>query len=149
MSVPQGLVMLMTRYGMNVTLAHPPEYTLMAEPMRLARENTARSGGKFMVVNNMEEAFADADIVYPKSWGPESLFANPEKAMKVAAKYRHWICDEAIMAHAKREAIYMHCLPADRGSEVTDAVIDGPQSRVYPEAENRMHTAKALMALTM
>ena len=65
----------------------------------------------------------------------------------MAAKYRHWICDEAMMAHAKREAIYMHCLPADRGSEVTDAVIDGPQSRVYPEAENRMHTAKALMAL--
>ena len=141
--------MLMSRYGMDVTLAHPPEYTLMEEPMRLARQNTARSGGKFTVVNSMEEAFADADIVYPKSWGPESLFNNPEEAMKVAAKYRHWICDEAVMAHAKEKAIYMHCLPADRGSEVTDAVIDGPQSRVYPEAENRMHTAKALMALTM
>ena len=74
---------------------------------------------------------------------------NPEEAMKVAAQYRHWICDEAMMAHAKQTAVYMHCLPADRGFEVTDAVIDGPQSRVYPEAENRMHTAKALMALTM
>ncbi|MGA9574637.1 MAG: ornithine carbamoyltransferase [Lysobacterales bacterium] len=149
MSVPQGLIMLMTRYGMDVTLAHPPEYTLMAEPMRLARENTARSGGRFTLVDNMEEAFADADIVYPKSWGPEALFGNPGEAMKVAAKYRHWMCDEAMMAHAKKRAIYMHCLPADRGSEVSDAVIDGPQSRVYPEAENRMHTAKALMALTM
>jgi N-acetylornithine carbamoyltransferase len=69
--------------------------------------------------------------------------------MKVANQYRHWICDEAMMAHARQQAIYMHCLPADRGCEVTDAVIDGPQSRVYPEAENRMHTAKALMALTM
>jgi N-acetylornithine carbamoyltransferase len=97
----------------------------------------------------MEEAFADADIVYPKSWGPEALFSNPGEAMKVAGQYRHWICDEAMMARAKQRAIYMHCLPADRGSEVTDAVIDGPQSRVYPEAENRMHTAKALMALTM
>ena len=97
----------------------------------------------------MEDAFADADIVYPKSWGVESLFAKPEEAMKVAQQYKHWICDEAMMARAKERAIYMHCLPADRNYEVTDTVIDGPQSRVYPEAENRLHTAKALMALTM
>jgi len=149
MSVPQGLIMLMTRFGMNVTLAHPPEYTLMDEPMRIAHENAEASGGRFEVVDNMEDAFADADIVYPKSWGVESLFSQPEEAMKVAQQYRGWICDEAMMARAKKSAIYMHCLPADRGCEVTDAVIDGPQSRVYPEAENRMHTAKALMALTM
>ncbi len=149
MSVPQGLIMLMTRFGMNVTLAHPPEYTLMDEPMRLARENAERSGGTFEVVDNMEDAFADADIVYPKSWGVESLFGDPDRAMQVALQYRHWICDEAMMARAKDRAIYMHCLPADRGCEVTDGVIDGPQSRVYPEAENRLHTAKALMALTM
>ena len=149
MSVPQGLIMLMSRYGMNVTLAHPPEYTLMDDTMRIARENTERSGGRFEVVGSMEEAFEDADIVYPKSWGVESLYGKPEEAMKVAQQYRDWICDEAMMARAKERAVYMHCLPADRGSEVTDAVIDGPQSRVYPEAENRMHTAKALMALTM
>ncbi len=149
MSVPQGLIMLMTRFGMNVTLAHPPEYTLMDEAMRLARENAARSGATFNVVDNMEDAFADADIVYPKSWGVEALFGEPGEAMKVAEQYRHWICDETMMQRAKKEAIYMHCLPADRGCEVTDAVIDGPQSRVYPEAENRLHTAKALMALTM
>ncbi|MEE4292793.1 MAG: ornithine carbamoyltransferase [Xanthomonadales bacterium] len=149
MSVPQGLVMLMSRYGMNVTLAHPPEYTLMDETLRIARENTARSGGRFEIVDSMEAAIEDADIVYPKSWGVESLYGNPEGAMKVAQQYRGWICDEATMARAKKHAIYMHCLPADRGCEVTDAVIDGPQSRVYPEAENRMHTAKALMALTM
>jgi ornithine carbamoyltransferase len=149
MSVPQGLVMLMSRYGMNVTLAHPPEYTLMEDTLKIAQDNTARSGGRFEVVNSMEEAFEDADIVYPKSWGVESLYGKPEEAMAVAQKYRHWICDEAMMARAKDRAVYMHCLPADRGSEVTDPVIDGPQSRVYPEAENRMHTAKALMALTM
>jgi N-acetylornithine carbamoyltransferase len=149
MSVPQGLIMLMTRFGMNVTLAHPPEYTLMDEPMRFARENAEQSGGSFEVVDSMEEAFADADIVYPKSWGVEALFGKPNEAMKVAEQYRGWICDEAMMARAKESAIYMHCLPADRGCEVTDAVIDGPQSRVYPEAENRLHTAKALMALTM
>jgi N-acetylornithine carbamoyltransferase len=149
MSVPQGLITLMTRFGMNVSLAHPPEYALMDDTMKLARENAGRSGSKFEVVDNMEEAFADADIVYPKSWGVESLFGDPEQAMTVAQKYQHWICDEAMMARAKDKAIYMHCLPADRGCEVTDAVIDGPQSRVYPEAENRLHTAKALMALTM
>jgi N-acetylornithine carbamoyltransferase len=149
MSVPQGLIMLMTRFGMHVTLAHPPEYTLMDEPMRLARENAERFGGTLEIVDDMAEAFTDADIVYPKSWGVESLFGNPVEAMRVAEKYRHWICDEAMMARARNDAIYMHCLPADRGCEVTDAVIDGPQSRVYPEAENRLHTAKALMALTM
>ena len=149
MSVPQGLIMLMTRFGMNVTLAHPPEYTLMDEPMRLARDNALLSGSSFEVVDNMEDAIADADIVYPKSWGVESLYGQPEEAMKVAQQYRSWICDEAMMVRAKEKAIYMHCLPADRGCEVTDSVIDGPQSRVYPEAENRMHTAKALMALTM
>ena len=149
MSEPQGLIMLMTRFGMNVTLAHPPEYTLMDEPMRLARENALRSGGSFEVVNNMEDAIADADIVYPKSWGVESLYGQPEEAMEVARQYRSWICDDAMMARAKEQAIYMHCLPADRGCEVSDSVIDGAQSRVYPEAENRMHTAKALMALTM
>jgi len=149
MSVPQGLVMLMSRYGMNVTLAHPPEYGLMDETLRIARDNTGRSGGRFEIVDSMEAAIEDADIVYPKSWGVESLYGNPEEAMKVAQQYRGWICDEAMMSRAKEHAIYMHCLPADRGCEVTDAVIDGPQSRVYPEAENRMHTAKALMALTM
>ena len=149
MSVPQGLIMLMTRFGMNVTLAHPPEYRLMDEPMRLARENAARCGGRFEVVDSMEEAFAGADVVYPKSWGVESLFDQPDEAMKVAQQYRHWICDETMMARAGEKAIYMHCLPADRGYEVSDAVIDGARSRVYPEAENRLHTAKALMALTM
>jgi N-acetylornithine carbamoyltransferase len=149
MSVPQGLIMLMTRFGMDVTLAHPPEYALMAEPLRLARENAARSGGRFEIVHSMEEAFDGADVVYPKSWGVEALFGQPDQALRVAQQYRHWICDETMLARADRQAIYMHCLPADRGSEVTDAVIDGAQSRVYPEAENRMHTAKALMALTM
>ncbi|PWG74370.1 ornithine carbamoyltransferase, partial [Enterococcus hirae] len=86
-----GLVMLMTRTGMNVTLAHPPEYALMEEPMRIARDNAKAAGGSFEVVDSMEAAFADADIVYPKSWGVESLFDNPGEAMKVARQYRGWI----------------------------------------------------------
>jgi N-acetylornithine carbamoyltransferase len=149
MSVPQGLIMLMTRFGLDVTLAHPPEYTLMENTMKIARENAQKAGVKFEVVDNMDAAFEDADIVYPKSWGIESLFHKPEEALEISKQYKDWICDERRMKLAKKEAIYMHCLPADRGNEVSDAVIDGPQSVVYQEAENRLHTCKAIMALTM
>ncbi|RMI04952.1 MAG: ornithine carbamoyltransferase [Calditrichaeota bacterium] len=149
MSVPQGLIMLMTRFGLDVTLAHPPEYKLMNHVMEIARKNAAEAGVKFEVVDDMDAAFEDADIVYPKSWGIEELFHKPEESLEIAKKYRDWICDERRMKLAKPEAIYMHCLPADRGNEVTDEVIDGPQSVVYQEAENRLHTCKAIMALTM
>ncbi len=149
MSVPQGLIMLMTRFGMDVTLAHPPEYTLMENTMQAARDNAEKAGIKFEVVDDMDAAFENADIVYPKSWGIESLFHQPEEALEVSKKYTDWICDERRMGLANKDAIYMHCLPADRGNEVTDAVIDGPQSVVYQEAENRLHTCKAIMALTM
>jgi ornithine carbamoyltransferase len=87
--------------------------------------------------------------VYPKSWGIEELFSRPEEALAISARYRDWICDERRMGLTDPRSIYMHCLPADRGYEVTDSVIDGPHSVVYDEAENRLHTAKAMMALTM
>jgi N-acetylornithine carbamoyltransferase len=149
MSVPQGLITLMTRYGLHVTLAHPPEYALMKIPMEYATRTARENGTTFEVVDSMDEAFRDADIVYPKSWGIESLFHNPEQALEISKKYKHWICDEKKMGLTNKDAIYMHCLPADRGFEVTDAVVDGPQSRVFQEAENRLHTCKAVMALTM
>lgn len=149
LSVPQGLITLMTRFGMQVTLAHPPEFKLMPERLKQAEKNARESGGGFELVDSMEAAFDNADVVYPKSWGIFELFSKPDEALTIARNYRSWICDPKKMALAKREAIYMHCLPADRGNEVTDEVIDGPQSRVYPEAENRLHTAKAIMALTM
>ncbi len=149
MSVPQGLITLMTRFGLDVTLAHPPEYVLMEGPMEYAKQMAEKNGSKFEVVDNMDDAFEKADVVYPKSWGIESLFRNPEEALEISKKYKAWICDERKMKLAKKTAIYMHCLPADRGYEVTDAVIDGPQSRVFLEAENRLHTCKSIMALTM
>jgi len=149
MSVPQGLITLMTRFGLEVTLAHPPEYKLMELPLRQARENAERYGTKFEIVDSMEAAFENADILYAKSWGIESLFGNPQEALEISKRYRHWICDETKLKLAKPDAIYMHCLPADRGYEVTDEVIDGPQSVVYQQAENRLHTCKAVMALTM
>jgi N-acetylornithine carbamoyltransferase len=149
MSVPQGLIWLLTRFGMDVVLAHPPEYRLMERIVQDARRNAEESGGSFQIVDDMDTAFEGADVVYPKSWGIEELFSRPEEALAISARYRDWICDERRMALTNRGSIYMHCLPADRGYEVTDAVIDGPRSVVYDEAENRLHTAKAIMALTM
>ena len=150
LSVPQGLIMLLPRFGIDVTLAHPPEYFLMPETMAAARENAKRSGAKFEVVDKMEDAFRGADVVIPKSWGClDTMGAKPEESLRIAKQYKHWLCDERMMKLASPKALYMHPLPADRGNEVTDAVIDGPQSVVYDEAENRLHTCKAIMAATM
>jgi len=150
LSVPQGLIMLLPRFGLDVVLAHPPEYRLMPETMAAARENASRAGVKFEVCDTMDDAFRDADVVIPKSWGClDTMGANPQESLRIATQYRHWICDAEMMKRAKPEALYMHPLPADRGNEVTDEVIDGPNSVVYDEAENRLHTCKAVMALTM
>ncbi len=149
LSVPQGLITLLTRFGLDVVLAHPPEFRLMPDQIALAEQNARASGGGFRIVHDMAEACAGADVVYPKSWGCLDLFARPEESLALGERYRPWICDERLMARAHPGALYMHCLPADRGVEVTDAVIDGPQSVVYDEAENRLHTCKALMAALM
>ena len=149
LSVPQGLITLMTRFGMDVVLAHPPEFTLMPDQIAIAERNTAESGGRFSIVHDMAAACEGAHVVYPKSWGCIDLFAKPEESLALGKQYKSWICDEAKMRIADSEALYMHCLPADRGTEVTDAVIDGPHSVVYDEAENRLHTCKALMAALM
>jgi len=150
LSVPQGLIMLMPRFGMDVVLAHPPEYRLMPETMQAAEANARRGGGQFRVVDSMDEAFRDADVVIPKSWGClDTMGANPAESLRIATQYKHWICDAGRMKLAKPDVLYMHPLPADRGNEVTDEVIDGPNSIVYDEAENRLHTAKSIMALTM
>jgi N-acetylornithine carbamoyltransferase len=150
LSVPQGLIMLMPRFGLDVVLAHPPEYRLMPETLEAARRNAERGGGNFHVVDDMDEAFRDADVVIPKSWGClETMGSQPAESLHIAKQYTDWICDARRISLAHKDVLYMHPLPADRGNEVTDEVIDGPNSVVYSEAENRLHTAKAIMALTM
>jgi ornithine carbamoyltransferase len=150
LSVPQGLIMLMPRFGLDVVLAHPPEYHLMPETLEAARRNAERGGGSFHVVDDMDEAFRDADVVIPKSWGClETMGSQPAESLRIAKQYTDWICDARRISLAHEDVLYMHPLPADRGNEVTDEVIDGPNSVVYSEAENRLHTAKAIMALTM
>jgi N-acetylornithine carbamoyltransferase len=149
MSVPQSLILLMTRYGMNVRLTHPPEFRLMPHILDQARDNARKSRGSFEILDDFDAGFEGADIIYAKSWGCMLTTDDTEEATRIGAKYTDWITDEKRMAMPDPDAIYMHCLPADRNIEVTDAVIDGPQSVVYDEAENRLHVQKAAMALTM
>ena len=148
-SVPQSLILQMTRFDCDVVLAHPPEFKLMPEIVEAARENARRNHVGFEITDDMDAAFKDADIVYPKSWGPLVTDTSKEGGKALIEKYRSWITDQRRMNLAKDDCIYMHCLPADRNLEVTDEVIDGPNSVVYDEAENRLHAQKAVMALTM
>ncbi len=148
-SVPQSLILQMPRFGLDITLAHPPEFKLRGDIMEEARAQARKFGVGFEVVDDMKEAFEGADIVYAKSWGPLVTTADPDEGKKIQDRYKDWITDERKMALAKPDAIYMHPLPADRNIEVTDGIIDGPHSVVYDEAENRLHVQKAAMALTM
>jgi len=147
-SVPQSLVLLMTRYGMNVRLTRPPEFRLMPDIMDQAEANARASGGSLEVVEDFEQGMRGADIVYAKSWGPMLTTSDPEESARISSVYQDWIVDERRMALAP-QGVYMHPLPADRNIEVTDGVIDGPQSIVFDQAENRLHVQKAVMALTM
>jgi N-acetylornithine carbamoyltransferase len=149
LSVPQSLVTLLTRYGAHVRLTHPPEFRLQPDVLATAEENARRSGGSFEVLDDFDAGFRDADVVYPKGWGCMLTTEDPEESARIAARSTDWIADEARMALAREDAMYLHCLPAERGIEVTDAVIDGPNSAVFDEAENRLHVQKAVMALTM
>ena len=155
LSVPQTQALLFTRYGMDVTIAHPKEFPLMPEILRQAEENAKMYGGSLKITDNMDEAFEGAQIVIPKNWGGFLGVEDPDseegkRLMKEnLEKHKDWICDERRMSLADKDVLYMHAMPADRGKEVTDVVIDGPHSIIYDEAENRLHTAKAVMALTM
>ena len=149
LSVPQSLILLATRFGMNVRLARPPEFLLMDEVMGQAEDNARTSGGSFEVLEAFEGGVSGADVVYAKSWGAMLTTTDESDSAAIAGRYTDWIADERRMAMAAPGAVYMHPLPADRNIEVSDAVIDGAQSVVYDQAENRLHVQKAVMALTM
>jgi len=155
-AVPQCLMATASKFGMNIVLARPDGFQLDTMMIDAIKENSKKYGGSFEETDSMEEAFKDADVLYPKSWGslkyvapqsPKGMQYNKMEAL--FNKNTDWICDERKLKLAKPEVIYMHCLPCDRGFEVTDSVIDGPNSVVFDEAENRLHTQKAIMALTM
>jgi N-acetylornithine carbamoyltransferase len=148
-SVPQSLILQMPRFGMDVTLAYPEEFMLMPEIEAEAKAQAEMYGTDFEIVHDMREGFEDADVVYAKSWGPLLTTDDPEDGKKLQDKYQDWITDAEKMKLAAPDAIYMHPLPADRDIEVTSEVMDGPQSVVFDQAENRLHVQKATMALTM
>ena len=161
LSVPQGVVSLLTRFGAHVTLAHPEGYDLLPDPMAWAVEGAAASGGSFRVTHEMDDAFAGAEAVYPKSWGPLALMtervaanrAGDQAAMKDIeqralahnARHRDWICDERRM-DLTRDALYLHCLPADIGAEVTPGVMDRFRVQVAREANKKVYVIMAMLA---
>lgn len=149
MSIPNSMILQMPRFGVDLVLAHPPEFKLRGDFMEHARETARKNGSGFEVVHDMKEAFKDADIIYPKSWGAMETTTDAAEGARIIDQYKDWICDEEKMKLAKEDAIYMHPLPADRNIEVTDAVLDGPQSVVFDESENKLYIAGAVMALTM
>jgi ornithine carbamoyltransferase len=154
-SVPHSMMQVSSLFGADVVFARPAGFELDPAQIAKAKDNAARYGGSFTETDDMQAAFTGADVVYPKCWPAIQFMAAPGKEADWAAQdelfeaNRGWIADEEIMRLTKRDCLYMHCLPCDRGYEVTDAVIDGPHSVVYDQAENRMHGQKAVMALTM
>jgi ornithine carbamoyltransferase len=149
LSVPQSLILQMPRFGLDVTLVYPPEFKLIPEIEAEAQAQARKYGTGFEIVHDMDEAFRDADVVYAKSWGPMLTTTDPDAGKALQDKYASWITDERRMKLAKPDAIYMHPLPADRDVEVASAVMDGPNSVVFDQAENRLHAQKGVLALTM
>jgi len=152
LSVPQSQVLFFPRFGMDVTVGMPPEFPLQDDIVQQAKRNAAENGTTLTFTHNKEEAVKDADIVIPKNWGGYGYFSKWEdheqnqQLMKAnLEKYPDWICDRDLYALAAKDAKIMHALPADRGREVTDEVLDSPNSIIYDEAENRLHTARALL----
>lgn len=170
LSVPQGIIGLMTRFGMEVSLAYPEGYSLIPDVLEVAKKNAERSGGTFQMVNSMEEAFKDADIVYPKSWAPyhvmeertQLLYANDHAGLKELekrclennAQFKRWECNERLMALTKGgSALYMHCLPADisdvscEEGEVSKTVFEKYRINTYKEASWKPFIIAAMIIL--
>ena len=170
LSVPQGIVGLMTRLGMDVTLAHPEGYEIMSDVEEVAKKNAAESGGSFIKTNSMAEAFKDADVVYPKSWAPFSameertiLYGNGDQEgidrlekelLAQNANHKDWECTEELMKTTKDgKALYMHCLPADitgvscEEGEVEASVFDHYRTELYKEASYKPYIIAAMIFL--
>ncbi|MDH5605564.1 MAG: ornithine carbamoyltransferase [Anaerolineae bacterium] len=148
-SVPQSLILQLPRFGADVVLAHPEGFELMPDIVDEAKTQAKKYNTGFEIMHDMKESFEDCDVVYAKSWGPLMTTTDPEEGKKMQDAHKDWITDADKMSVAKDDAIYMHPLPADREIEVTNEVLDGPQSAVMDQAENRLHAQKAVMALTM
>jgi knotted carbamoyltransferase YgeW len=171
LSVPQGIIGLMTRFGMNVSLAFPEGYGLIPDVIETAKQQSRKSGGRFEVVSNMEDAFKDADVVYPKSWAPYDVMLKRTPLLKKGdkdglkqlekdclannAKYKNWECDAKKMKLTKGgEALYMHCLPADISGvscaqgEVAKDVFEKYRLATYREASYKPFVIAAMILMS-
>ncbi len=154
-AVPQSAILYATMMGMNVTLAHPAGMELAPDILKTCQTYAQQHGGSFKVSSDFQDALKGQDVVYAKAWCATPIFLPPigernnAKTQEIFDANKHWIVDKKNLALAKKNAIYMHCLPADRGFEATNEVMDGPQSVIFDEAENRLHVQKAVMSLVM
>ena len=149
MAVPNSFALAAAQMGHELVIAHPSGYELDDELMAGIQGQAARAGGKVEVTNNVEAAFAGADVIYAKSWGAKQFYGKLEREIEERAQYRRqWIVDEQKMARTNK-AIFMHCLPVRRNVIVTDGVIDSGASVVIDEAENRLHVQKAIMKIVL
>jgi N-acetylornithine carbamoyltransferase len=143
MAVPNSFALAAAQMGHDLVIAHPPGYELDDELLATIQQQSA---GGVTITNDIDEAFAGAQVVYAKSWGGREFYGRGEEEIAARLSYREkWIVDEQKMARTN-EGIFMHCLPVRRNVIVTDGVIDSTQSAVIDEAENRLHVQKAIMA---
>jgi len=146
MAVPNSFALVAAQMGHDVVIAHPDGYQLDDQLIEHARGLAVVAGGSFDIVNDINEGFANADVIYAKSWGAKQFYGKSEQDIVHRWQYRSkWIVDEDKMARTN-SGIFMHCLPVRRNVIVTDAVIDSSASVVIDEAENRLHVQKAVMA---
>jgi ornithine carbamoyltransferase len=146
-NVCQSLMVAGAIMGFNVYVARPVGYEPPARITKFVAENAAKSGATIKLTDNLEEAVHDSDIVYANTW---HSMGGPEKSREQRIQdFSPFQINEKVMKWAKNQAIFMHCLPGYRGEEMTDEVIEGPQSRVFDQAENRMHTEKAVLYLLL
>ncbi|MCA1624731.1 MAG: N-acetylornithine carbamoyltransferase [Acidobacteria bacterium] len=146
MAVPNSFALATAQFGHDLRIAHPKGYELDGELMREIEKQAAEAGGSLEIVNNVNNAFDNVEVVYAKSWGSSQFYGAAEKDIEFRADLRNdWIVDEAKMERTN-DAIFMHCLPVRRNVIVTDGVIDSANSVVADEAENRLHVQKAILA---
>lgn len=149
MAVPNSFALAAAQMGHDVVIAHPATYDLDEELVETSLQAARAAGGSLEITNDIDAAFADAQVIYAKSWGSKEFYGRIEQDIAARAQHRSkWIVDEEKMARTNN-AIFMHCLPVRRNVIVTDGVIDSPASVVIDEAENRLHVQKAIMSLVV
>lgn len=141
-NVSVSLMHICAKLGANFTIANPAGYDMTTESIDLAKQYAQASGSKLAFTNDPIEAATDADVLYTDVWTSMGQEEETAKRMQIFPPYQ---INSDLLSHAKKSAIVMHCLPAHRNDEITDEVADGPQSRLFPEAHNRMHAQKAVL----